>query len=54
LKGKLKSFIENDTEYDKARRVKQPNAPIQYRIPILIAEGLCYLESVLIPEIFKA
>lgn len=54
LKGQLKSFIENDTEYDKARRSKQPNAPIQYRIPILIAEGMCYLERILIPEIFKA
>lgn len=54
LKGLLKSFIENDTEYDKALRTKQPNAPIQYRIPILIAEGMCYLERILIPEIFKA
>jgi hypothetical protein len=54
LKGQLKSFIENDSEYDKARRNKQPNNPIQYRIPILIAEGLCYLERILIPEIFKA
>lgn len=54
LKGQLKSFIENDTEYDKAKRSKQPNAPIQYRIPIIIAEGLCYLERILIPEIFKA
>jgi hypothetical protein len=53
LKGKLKSFIENDTEYDKARRNKQPSADIQYRIPILIAEGLCYLKSILVPEIFK-
>lgn len=54
LKGRLKSFIENDTEYDKARRSKQPNDVIQYRIPILIAEGLCYLEQILIPEIFKS
>lgn len=54
LKGRLKSFIENDTEYDKARRTKQPNDVIQYRIPILIAEGLCYLEQILIPEIFKS
>jgi hypothetical protein len=53
LKGLLKSFIENDTEYDKALRSKQPNAPIQYRIPILIAEGMCYLERILIPEVFK-
>jgi hypothetical protein len=54
LKGKLRSFIENDTEYDKARRSKQPSDVIQYRIPILIAEGLCYLEQILIPEIFKS
>jgi hypothetical protein len=54
LKGKLKSFIETDPEYDKARRNKQPDKDIQYRIPILIAEGLCYLEEILIPEIFKA
>ena len=54
LKGRLKSFIENDSEYDKERLSKQPNVVIQYRIPILIAEGLCYLEQILIPEIFKS
>lgn len=54
LKGKLRSFIENDTEYEKALQTKQPNDIIQYRIPILIAEGLCYLEEILIPEIFKS
>lgn len=54
LKGKLKSFIERDPEYDKARNAKQQNDVIQYRIPILIAEGLCYLEEILIPEIFKS
>jgi hypothetical protein len=55
LKGQLKSFIENDPEYDKARKVKQQNSDIiQFRIPILIAEGLCYLERILIPEIFKS
>jgi hypothetical protein len=56
LKGRLKSFIENDPEYDKARqaKAKQTKEPIPYRIPILIAEGLCYLEQILIPEIFKS
>ncbi|MDR1551963.1 MAG: hypothetical protein LBS69_00670, partial [Prevotellaceae bacterium] len=54
VKGKLKSFIDNDPEYDKAKSNRQPNAVIQYRIPILIAEGVCYLEQILIPEIFKA
>ena len=55
LKGNLKSFIENDSEYDKARRLKEQNKDvIQYRVPILIAEGLCYLKQILIPEIFKS
>lgn len=51
LKSKLVSFIENDAEYKKA---KQQTNNFEYRFPIFIAEGLCYLEKILIPELFKS
>jgi hypothetical protein len=55
LSSRLSAFIENDSEYAKARAVKQESGrPLEYRFPILIAEGLCYLEQILIPEIFKS
>jgi hypothetical protein len=54
LSGRLSAFIDNDPEYKKARNVKQQTNRFEYRFPILIAEGLCYLEKILIPEIFKS
>jgi hypothetical protein len=54
LSGRLSAFIDNDPEYKKARNVKQQMNRFEYRFPILIAEGLCYLEQILIPEIFKS
>jgi hypothetical protein len=53
LTNRLAAFIENDAEYTKARNAKQQSSRFEYRFPILIAEGLCYLEQILIPEIFK-
>jgi hypothetical protein len=50
----LSAFIENDAEYKKARNAKQQTNRFEYRFPIFIAEGLCYLEKILIPEIFKS
>jgi hypothetical protein len=54
LKNFLSSYIQNDAEYKKARNAKQQTNKFEYRFPILIAEGLCYLEKILIPEIFKS
>jgi len=54
LTSRLSAFIENDSEYKKARNAKQQTNRFEYRFPILIAEGLCYLEQILIPEIFKS
>ena len=54
LSNRLTAFIENDPEYTKARNTKQQSGRFEYRFPILIAEGLCYLEQILIPEIFKS
>jgi hypothetical protein len=51
LRSKLPSFIENDAEYKKAKRNLNN---FEYRFPIFIAEGLCYLEKILIPELFKS
>ncbi|OAV73446.1 hypothetical protein Barb6_00239 [Bacteroidales bacterium Barb6] len=54
LSGLVSAFIQNDAEYKKARNAKQQSNKFEYRFPILIAEGLCYLEKILIPEVFKA
>jgi hypothetical protein len=54
LSSRLSAFIDNDSEYKKARNAKQQTNRFEYRFPILIAEGLCYLEQILIPEIFKS
>jgi hypothetical protein len=54
LKDYMSNFITNDPEYTKAIIAKQKYPKFEYRFPILIAEGLCYLEKVLIPEIFKS
>lgn len=54
LTSRLSAFISNDSEYKKARNAKQRTNRFEYRFPILIAEGLCYLEQILIPEIFKS
>ena len=54
LSNRLAAFIENDSEYTKARNAKQQSGRFEYRFPIFIAEGLCYLEQILIPEIFKS
>lgn len=53
LASLLSAYITNDAEYKKARNAKQQTNKFEYHTPILIAEGLCYLEKVLIPEIFK-
>jgi hypothetical protein len=53
LASLLEAYIQNDAEYKKARNAKQQTNKFEYRFPILIAEGLCYLEKILIPEIFK-
>jgi hypothetical protein len=54
LPGLLSAFIQNDAEYRKARNAKQITTKFEYRFPIFIAEGLCYLEKILIPEVFKS
>jgi hypothetical protein len=54
LRDLLGSFIENDPEYKKACSDKLITSKFEFRFPIFIAEGLCYLEKVLIPEIFKS
>jgi hypothetical protein len=53
LTSLLSAYIQNDAEYKKARNAKQLTNKFEYRFPMLIAEGLCYLEKILIPEIFK-
>jgi len=51
LPGRLSAFLKNDSEYKKA--VKNKSVKFEYRFPIFIAEGLCYLEQILIPNIFN-
>lgn len=54
LSSLLSSYISNDPEYAKARDNKQQTGIFEYRFPIFVAEGLCYLEKILIPEVFKS
>jgi hypothetical protein len=54
LKAMLAAFIENDPEYKKAQIEKEKSGQFEYKFPFFIAEGLCYLERILIPEVFKA
>jgi hypothetical protein len=54
LPSLISAFIQNDAEYKKARNSKQQTNNFEYRFPIFIAEGLCYLEKILIPELFKS
>jgi hypothetical protein len=54
LRDFLTNYIPNDSEYTKAMNAKQKTNRFEYRFPILIAAGLCYLEKILIPEIFKS
>lgn len=54
LPALLSAFIQNDAEYKKARNSKSQTNNFEYRFPIFIAEGLCYLEKILIPELFKS
>jgi len=54
LPNLVSAFIQNDAEYKKARNAKQKTNKFEYRFPIFIAEGLCYLEKILIPEVFKS
>lgn len=54
LSSLLSAYLSNDSEYIKAREVKNSTGKFDYRFPMFIAEGLCYLERILIPEIFKA
>jgi hypothetical protein len=54
LPALLSAFIQNDAEYKKARNSKLHTNNFEYRFPIFIAEGLCYLEKILIPELFTS
>jgi len=54
LKDFLSHFIKNDSEFLKAIDAKKESNKFEYRFPIFIAEGLCYLEKILIPEVFKS
>ena len=54
LPNLLDAFIRNDGEFIKAQQNKELTGNFEYRFPILIAVGLCYLEEILIPEIFKS
>jgi len=49
----LKSYLQNDTEYIKAKNESAKTGIFEFKYPLLIAEGMCFLEKVLIPEVFK-
>ena len=51
LPNRVASFMKNDTEYKKARN-NNDGKGFHYHQPIIIAEGSCFLES-LIKKIFN-
>jgi hypothetical protein len=53
LKEILTSYLMNDSEWKKANKYKNEGKDFDYRFPLIIAEGLCFLEKVIIPEVFK-
>jgi hypothetical protein len=53
LKELLTAYLTNDSEWKKANKYKIEGKKFDYRFPLIIAEGLCFLEKVIIPEVFK-
>jgi hypothetical protein len=53
LKPLLTAYLETDLEWRKADAQRNGGKEFDYRFPFFIAEGMCYLEQVLIPEVFK-
>ncbi|MDY0278429.1 MAG: hypothetical protein RBQ97_10145 [Acholeplasma sp.] len=53
LKPLLTTYLETDLEWRKADKQRKAGKDFDYRFPFFIAEGMCYLEQVLIPEVFK-
>jgi len=55
MKEKLIAFLTNDPEWKKAHeKEKESSGEIfDYIYPFIIAEGMCFLENILIPEVFK-
>lgn len=54
MKELLTAYLSNDPEWLKAnKRKNNADGVFEYRFPIIIAEGLCFLEKILIPEVFN-
>ena len=52
--AQFNTFIENDPEYVKGMELlRKGGGEFDYKHPIFVTEGLCYLERILIPELFK-
>ena len=47
---KIRAFIQTDPEFNKCLNDKSDKRPV-YRMPVFIAEALCYLNDVLLPEV---
>lgn len=52
LSRELKGYIMTDPEYKKAQDSRSDH--FDYKHSMLVLEGMCYLEKVLIPELFSA
>ena len=54
LSRRLISYLNNDPEWKKAyENEKTSTSEFDYKYPFIIAEGMCFLENILIPEVFK-
>lgn len=49
----LSAFMLSDPEFQKSLRAARTDKKSPYRMPVIIAESLCYLNKVLLPEVSR-
>ncbi|MEI7660691.1 MAG: hypothetical protein WCK34_00765 [Bacteroidota bacterium] len=53
MKSLLTAYLGNDSEWKKAQTQLRETQKFEYRFPFFIAEGLTYLNQVIIPQVFN-
>jgi hypothetical protein len=53
MKSLVTAYMETDDEWRKANEHYKANKSFEYRIPFFIAEGITYLNQVIIPQVFN-
>ncbi len=53
LERELKGYILNDPEWQKAAEQKRQGQNFDYKHSMLVLEGMCFLNKIIIPQVFK-